>query len=88
MALYHEAATILDSQNEDGQSLKTAVFSSQQWKSPPKALYALTTEAAKWSLVLSEVIDNSGLLKLEKHVNTLSNPSCLTTCTLPPLDFR
>ena len=37
-------------------------------KSAPAALYALITEVAKWDVVLKEVIEGAGLLKLESKV--------------------
>lgn len=68
MSLYYEAASLLDS----GQlgSLKSRVFGSQALKSPPTQTFALLTEAVKWSQLLSEAIDESGLLQREKKVFT------------------
>lgn len=71
MSLYHEAADILSSAREDNGSLKAIVFGKKTWKSNAKTLYALTTEATKWSDVLSEVIEKSGLLGFEKNVGAL-----------------
>lgn len=72
MSLYHEAAEILtSSQKNNTGSLKSIVFGKKTWKSDPKALFALTTETAKWSVVLSEVLDNSGVLKIEKKVRNV-----------------
>lgn len=69
MSLYHEAAEILTSSQKSGGSLKSIVFGKKTWKSDPKALYALTTETAKWSVVLSEVLEKSGgVLKIEKKL--------------------
>lgn len=68
MSLYHEAAEVLTKSQKDGGSLKTLVFGKKTWKSDPKTLFALTTEAAKWSDVLSEVVEKSGVLKVEKNV--------------------
>lgn len=71
MSLYYEAAQVLDSAQKDGGSIKSLVFSKQDRKSDPKALFALSTEASKWSEILAEVIENSGVLKAEKQVRTL-----------------
>jgi putative methyltransferase len=69
MSLYHEAAEILTSARTHGGSLKSLVFGQKTWKSDPKALFALTTETAKWSVVLSEVLQKSGVLTVEKNVS-------------------
>ena len=68
MSLYHEAAQVLDTANSDGGSVKSIVFSEKDWKSDAKTLFALSTEAAKWSEVLSEVVEKSGILKAERPV--------------------
>ena len=68
MSLYHEAAQILDTARKGGGSFKTIVFSKKGWKSDGKTLFALTTETAKWSEILSEVIEKSELLNIEKQV--------------------
>lgn len=68
MSLYYEAAEVLEAATNNGGSIKSLVFGRKDWKSNPKALFALATEAAKWSEVLSEVIERSGLLKVEKQV--------------------
>ncbi|CAK3805752.1 NOL1 NOP2 sun domain [Lecanosticta acicola] len=66
MSLYHEAAEILTKTQKEGGSLKSIVFGKKTWKSDAKTLFALATEAAKWSDVLSEVVEKSGILKVEK----------------------
>ncbi|KAF7194274.1 25S rRNA (cytosine-C(5))-methyltransferase rcm1 [Pseudocercospora fuligena] len=68
MSLYHEAAEILNTANKSGGSLKSLVFGKKSWKSDPKALFALATETAKWSDILSDVLEKSGVLKVEKTV--------------------
>ncbi|CAK1361854.1 25S rRNA (cytosine-C(5))-methyltransferase rcm1 [Cercospora beticola] len=68
MSLYHEAAEILTAAQKQGGSLKSLVFGKKTWKSDPKALFALTTETAKWSQVLSEVLEKSGVLGVEKNL--------------------
>lgn len=69
MSLYHEAAQILTTASEHGGSLKSIVFGKKDWKTDRKTLFALSTEAAKWSEVLSEVIEKSDTLRLEKQVS-------------------
>lgn len=68
MSLYHEAAKVLDTASKQNVSLKSVVFVKKDWKNDAKTLFALSTEAAKWSKVLSEVVEKSGILKAEKHV--------------------
>lgn len=68
MSLYHEASQVLESIRKHGGSIKSHVFSKKSWKSDPKTLFALTTEASKWSDILTEVIEKSGILKTEKQV--------------------
>jgi len=66
MSLYHEAAGILDTVNKGKTSLKAEIFGKKTWKTDGKTLFALTSEAAKWSSILAEVVEKSGILKLEK----------------------
>ena len=73
MSLYHEAAQILTTASEQGGSLKSIVFGKKDWKSDRKTLFALSTEAAKWSQVLSEVIEKSDVLGAEKQVRLFQN---------------
>jgi len=69
MSLYHEAAAILDTVNKGKTSLKAEIFGKKTWKTDGKVLFALTSEAAKWSSILAEVVEKSGLLKIEKQVS-------------------
>ncbi|KAK6431520.1 hypothetical protein LTR95_012320 [Oleoguttula sp. CCFEE 5521] len=69
MSLYHEAAVILNTVGKDKTSLKNEVFGKKEWKSDKKTLFALTSEAAKWSEVLSEVVERSGVLAREKALS-------------------
>lgn len=68
MSLYHEAGQLLTTATKDGASLKSIAFGKTDWKSDRRTLFALATEASKWSEPLSEVIEKSGLLALEKQV--------------------
>jgi putative methyltransferase len=88
MSLYHEAAGILDTVNKGKTSLKAEIFGKKTWKTDGKTLFALTSEAAKWSSILAEVVEKSGILKIEKQVRTLAylrtNPEdcqCIRTDT-------
>ena len=69
MSLYHEAAQILSKASQEGGSIKSVVFGKKDWKSNAKTLFALATEAAKWSEILTEVIEASGILALERQVS-------------------
>ncbi|KAI7247595.1 hypothetical protein KC317_g7100, partial [Hortaea werneckii] len=68
MSLYHEAAGILQAVRKEQASVKSLVFSKKGWKSDPKTLFALSTEAAKWSEILSEALEKSGILSVEKQL--------------------
>jgi len=70
MSLYYEVAAVLQSTHNGAGSIKSLVYGNKGNKSDPKTLFALSTQAAKWSEVLSEVIENSGILKAEKQVCT------------------
>ncbi|KAK0609291.1 putative 28S rRNA (cytosine-C(5))-methyltransferase, partial [Lasiodiplodia hormozganensis] len=68
MSLYYEAATILENADNVGGSLTSRIYGKKGLKSKPTAIYALVTEATKWSAVLKDVVENSGILKLEKKL--------------------
>lgn len=72
MSLYHEAVQVLNAAAYQGGSLKSLIFGKKDWKSDRKTLFALSTEAAKWSEVLSEVIEASEVLMVEKTVSPMS----------------
>ncbi|KAK4550458.1 hypothetical protein LTR36_000037 [Oleoguttula mirabilis] len=71
MSLYHEAASVLVTARSKSISLKSIIYNKKDWKSDPKTLFALTTEAAKWSEVLSEVLEKSGVLKIERQLTPI-----------------
>lgn len=77
MSLYHEAAEILKTAGNGGGSLKSLAFSKKGWKSDRKTLFALTTEAVKWSEILSEVIEKGDILGQEKQVGWHAEHSSL-----------
>lgn len=68
MSLYYEAAAVLANPDRAGGSLKSRIYKQKDLKSSPAQIVALVTEASKWSAVLKEVIEQSGLLAEEKKV--------------------
>ena len=68
MSLYHEATTLLTNIDNKGGSLKSRVFAAKDLKNPSTKLYALLAESLKWSPILKDVIERSGILKLERKV--------------------
>jgi 25S rRNA (cytosine2278-C5)-methyltransferase len=68
MSLYYEAAAIISNEDKVGGSLKNRIFNNKGLKSAPAQVFALITEASKWSVVLKDVIKKSGVLKEEKKV--------------------
>lgn len=71
MSLYHEAAAVLSQSASEGGSLKSRIYGKKDLKSPPAQLYALALESCKWSGVLKEVIEASGILQHERKVSPL-----------------
>lgn len=76
MSLYYEAADLIKTLgNSQDSSLKSLVFSkpgsngTKARKSNPTQLYALITESWKWSSILREVIERTGLLQQEKKLS-------------------
>ena len=72
MSLYYDAAPLLLPSPDQAGSLKSRVFNSKDHKSPPKQIFALVSEASKWSPIISEVIEKSQLLQLERKVRISS----------------
>jgi putative methyltransferase len=68
MALYHEAADYLSKAEKFTDSLSSHIYGNKGLKSKPAQVYALVVEAAKWSAVVSGVIEQAGLLKIERKV--------------------
>ncbi|KAK1769184.1 putative nol1 nop2 sun family protein [Phialemonium atrogriseum] len=69
MSLYHEASAVLSQPaSEGGGSLKSRIYGKKDLKSPPAQLYALALETCKWSGLLKEVIEASGILQLERKL--------------------
>jgi len=68
MSLYFDAANILNSEDAGG-SLKSRTFNNKKLKNSPAHVYALIAQATKWSTILKEVIEKSGLLQTEKKAS-------------------
>ena len=68
MSLYYEAADILCNADKAGGSLKSRIYGKKDLKSSPANVYALVSEATKWSAVLKDVVEKSGVLREEKKV--------------------
>ncbi|KAF3907028.1 hypothetical protein AA313_de0210164 [Arthrobotrys entomopaga] len=70
MNLYLEAAAILESPQNT--SLKSIIYKpSKPFKSPQSKLYALIVETLKFQDILKEVIENAGILKIERKLTPL-----------------
>ncbi|KAL1592400.1 hypothetical protein SLS60_011479 [Paraconiothyrium brasiliense] len=68
MSLYYEAAAVLANSNNAGGSLKSRIYRNKDLKTSPAQLFALISEASKWSLILKDVIERCGLLAEEKKL--------------------
>jgi len=66
--LYHEAAQVINTASKSADSLSSQVYGNKTLKSKPAQVYALVVEAAKWSPLLCTVIEEAGLLQLERKV--------------------
>ncbi|KAJ9638241.1 hypothetical protein H2199_006928 [Coniosporium tulheliwenetii] len=71
MSLYYEAAAILANTDNIGGSLKSRIYGKKNIKCSPAHLYALISETTKWSAVLKEVVEKSGILREEKSHDLL-----------------
>ncbi|KAL4879442.1 S-adenosyl-L-methionine-dependent methyltransferase [Aspergillus karnatakaensis] len=71
MSLYYDAVSILTTPSSTGGSFKSRLYTSRNLKASPAQIYALITEAAKWDILLKEVIDAAGILKLEPKLTPL-----------------
>lgn len=68
MSLYYDAVSILTAPPSTGGSFKSRLYNSRTLKASPAQVYALIVEAAKWDILLKDVIDQAGILKLEPKV--------------------
>lgn len=73
MSLYYDAADALANKEKAGGSLKSRVFKRKGLRNKPAQVYALVSESTKWSPVLKEVVEKSGILNSEKKAS-LANP--------------
>lgn len=73
MSLYYEAASLLANAERVGGSLKSRIYGRKDLKSGPAQVYALISEATRWSVVLKDVIDQTDLLKEERKVSFVFN---------------
>ncbi|KAL2827597.1 S-adenosyl-L-methionine-dependent methyltransferase [Aspergillus cavernicola] len=71
MSLYYDAVGVLTAPSSTGGSFKSRLYNSRTLKASPAQVYALITEAAKWDILLKEVIDQAGILKLEPKLTPL-----------------
>lgn len=70
MSLYYDAVSILTAPSTTGGSFKSRIYNARNIKSAPAQIYALIIEASKWDILLKEVIEAAGILKLEPKVHT------------------
>ena len=68
MSLYYEAAGLLSNFSNATGSLASRVYGNKALKSKPAHVFALISEATKWSGILSQVIEKAEVLRLEKKV--------------------
>ncbi|KAJ4360150.1 uncharacterized protein N0V89_000710 [Didymosphaeria variabile] len=68
MSLYYEAAAVLANPDSAGGSLKSRIYRNKDLKTSSAQLFALISEASKWSLILKDVIERCGLLAEEKKL--------------------
>jgi len=68
--LYHEAAQVIEAASKSSDSLSSQVYGNKNLKSKPAQVYALVIEASKWSPLLCKVVEEAGLLQLERKVRS------------------
>ncbi|KAF2683819.1 hypothetical protein K458DRAFT_478168 [Lentithecium fluviatile CBS 122367] len=71
MSLYYEAASVLVNTSNAGGSLKSRIYNNKELRSAPAQLFALISEASKWSVVLKGVIERCGVLGAEKKLTPI-----------------
>ncbi|MCJ1402138.1 hypothetical protein MMC11_005357 [Xylographa trunciseda] len=69
MSLYYEAVSFIAPSDTQESSLKSRIYNAKNLKSKPAQLFALVSEASKWSSILKEVVENSQLLLLERKLS-------------------
>ncbi|PYI00369.1 S-adenosyl-L-methionine-dependent methyltransferase [Aspergillus sclerotiicarbonarius CBS 121057] len=70
MSLYYDAVSILTAPATGG-SFKSRIYNARNIKASPAQVYALIIEASKWDILLKEVIEAAGILKLEPKLTPL-----------------
>jgi len=83
MALYYDTAKIIETLGNDSVDLKQLIYNDKSLKSNAGTVFALVSESIKWSEIISEVIEHSNLLELEKKVC----PFLPSTTSLDYLNF-
>ncbi|KAL4786327.1 S-adenosyl-L-methionine-dependent methyltransferase [Aspergillus varians] len=71
MSLYYDAVAVLTAPSSTGGSFKSRLYNSRTLRATPAQVYALVIEAAKWDILLKEVIEQAGILKLEPKLTPL-----------------
>ncbi|MCJ1284876.1 hypothetical protein MMC26_004213 [Xylographa opegraphella] len=69
MSLYYEAAGFIEPLAPQASSLKSRVYNAKNLKSTPAQVFALVSEASKWSPILKEVVEKSQLLLHERKLS-------------------
>ncbi|KAL9119488.1 MAG: hypothetical protein Q9187_003959 [Circinaria calcarea] len=69
MSLYYEAAQFISASDQQLGSLKSSIYGAKGLKSTPAQLFALVSEASKWSSVVKEVVEKSQLLVHERKLS-------------------
>ena len=85
MSLYYDTAPFLDPSSSVSGSLKFKIFHTTGLKSKLTQVFALATEATKWSEILSEVIEKAQLLQHERKVQCHSS---LNSSRLPNEELK
>ena len=79
MSLYYEAASFIEPSAPQTNSLKSRIYNAKNLKSTPAQIFALVSEASKWSLILKEVVEKSQLLLHELKVSQIIFKICNNT---------
>ncbi|MCJ1475493.1 hypothetical protein MMC13_004156 [Lambiella insularis] len=69
MSLYYEAAGFLTTRDQHVRSLKSRVYNAKELKSTPAQVYALVSEASRWSPIMKEVVETSQVLSHERKLS-------------------
>ncbi|MCJ1379503.1 hypothetical protein MMC17_002604 [Xylographa soralifera] len=69
MSLYYEAVSFIEPSPSQENSLKSRIYNAKDLKSTSAQLFALVSEASKWSPILKEVVEKSQLLLHERKLS-------------------